>query len=357
MYQITGASLLKYSNIQPIPVEQSFGGEAGIFYFVPLIATFLNISALDATWFFLFLQVVTGVIVSGIAFLLMAKTLLGRCIVLIGVSMLGFVAWFASDVYVTYFFTVSFFPWILVLLEKKNYKMLCAYSFVLGLIIEYGNFVRSFSGLPLLVGALVLILFAFRFSRKTFLLLVFLFFGIGLVKGHIYRVIQNRNKYLKTQGYIVEQGSISHTFWHAVYCGLGFISNNKGIDFSDTCSAQKVKLINSHAQYLGFEYEMILRNEVWKLCLYSPNYVLRVLFAKIGVLFYYFLLFANVGLIAAYYARKPFYIELSYGVMLLVSALPGLLTIPNILYLIGFVSVATLYGIHSIIYMLNTEYS
>lgn len=343
--------------MQPIPVEQSFGGEAGIFYFVPLIATFLNVSALDATWWFLFFQVVIGVIASGSAFLTIAKTWFGKGVVLIGISALGLVAWFASDVYVTYFFTVSFFPWILVLLEKKDYKIICAYSFVLGLVIEYGNFVRSFSGLPLLVGSLVAILFALRFSRKTFLLLVFLFFGIGLVKVHIRRVVQHRNRYLEHHHYAFEKDTIQHTFWHNIYMGFGFITNNKNLNFSDTCSAKKVKQINQKAKYLKPEYEAILRNEVLKLCVYSPNYVLRVFFAKLGVLFYYFLLFANVGLLATYYVRKPLYIEFSYGAMLLISALPGLLTVPSLLYLIGFVSVATLYGIHSIIYMLNIRCS
>ena len=336
-------------------MEQSFGGEAGIFYFIPLLAASISISPLDAAWYFLLVQVVMGVVVSATAFFSIAKTLLGKCIVLIGVTVLGLVAWLVSDVYITYFFTISFFPWILILLEKKYYKILCAYSFMIGLIVEYGNFVRSFSGLPLLLGVIVAFVCSFRLSKKTLLTVGLIILGIGSVKLHIHTVINHRNRYLVSQGYVFKKEPLQHTFWHAVYTGLGFIVNNKNITFSDSCSTQKVKSLNSNIDYLSPEYELALCNEVINLCLYSPNFVLRVMFAKLGVLFYYLLLFANVGLIAAYYNPKPLYIELSYGVMLLVSALPGLLTIPNMLYLLGFASIATLYGVHSIIFALNRK--
>ena len=351
-----GVSLLKYSDIHPVPVEQSFGGEIGIFYFVPLIASFFKISALDATWFFLLIQVASGCLVAGTAFFSIAKTVLGKIVVVVGMIALSMIVWLVSDVYIVYFFTVSFFPWVIALLEKKHYKVLFIYSFVLGVVIEYGNFVRSFSGLPLLVGFIVATVYFYKISRKTFFLLIPLILGIGCLKLHVYTVIKHRDVYLKNQGYNFEKEQLQHVFWHSVYAGFGFITNNKNINFSDSCSANRVKKINSQAEYLKPLYESTLRNEVLKLCIYSPHYVLRVLFAKLGVLFYYLLLFANIGLIMTLYYPKPLYIEYSYWAMLLISALPGILTIPNTLYLLGFVSVAVLYGIHSIIYALNMRF-
>ena len=296
---------------------------------------------------------IIGVIASGTALFSIAKTFLGKIIVMVGVGLLGVVAWLASDVYTTYFFTVSFFPWVLILLEKKYYRILFVYGFLLGVIVEYGNFVRSFSGLPLLAGVTVALVCSLKFSRKTFLVSAFIVLGIGLVKFHIHTVIQQRDRYLQTQGYVFEKANLQHIFWHNIYMGFGFITNNKNLNFSDTCSVEKVKEVNNQIIYLSSEYELTLRNEVLKLCLYSPNYLLRVLFAKLGVLFYYLLLFANIGLLAAYYYPKPFCIEFSYWSMLLFSALPGLLTIPNIFYILGFISIATFYGICSIVYALN----
>ncbi len=356
LYQQTGISLLKYAKTQPVPVEHSFGGEAGLFYFVPLFASFFDLSALDAAWWFLLVQVFSGVFFAGTALLSQAKTLLGKSIVLFGVSGLGGVAWLSSDVYVTYFFTVSFFPWFLFLLEKKYYKSLCAYSLLVGLVIEYGNFVRSFSGLPLLVGTIVAVVCSCRVSRKTFLLLSLLTLGIGSAKLHIHNVIKHRNQYLHRQRYVFKEAKLQHTFWHNIYMGFGFITNNKNINFSDGCSMARVKEIDGQAVYLNSHYESILRNEVINLCFYSPNFVLRVLFAKLGILIYYFLLFSNIGLIAAYYSPKSWRIEIPYLAMLFIGALPGFLTIPTMLYLLGFVSVAVLYGVHSVIHFLNVYF-
>lgn len=324
-----------------------------MFYFVPLIAFHFTISALSATWYFLFGQVAIAIMTSGTALFLIAKTTLGKVITVVGIVSMGIVAWLASDVYVTYFFTVSFFPWVLVLLEKKRYRTLIIYSFLLGLIVEYGNFVRSFSGFPLLVGVSIAIICSLKNSRKTVLFLGCLFLGMMLVNIHIQSMINQRNSYLQDQRYVFEKDNIQHTFWHNIYMGLGFITNNKTLYFSDACSAKKVKQVNPTAGYLKPEYETVLRNEVLKLCLCSPHYVLRVFFAKLGVLIYYLLLFTNVGLLAAYYRPKPLYIELSYWGMMCISALPGILTIPNTLYLLGFISVAVLYGIHSIVHALN----
>lgn len=320
---------------------------------MPLIATFFNISALSAAWWFLLVQVVVGWVVSVSAFLTIAKTFLGKVIVIFALSALTVVAWLISDVYITYFFTVSFFPWLLVLLERKYYKTLFAYVFLLGIIVEYGNFVRSFSGLPLLVGSIVTLGCFLKLSRKAFLYFFIIFLAIGFVRLHIHMVIKQRDTYLKSQGYTFEKEKLEHTFWHNVYMGFGFITNNKNITFSDSCSMERVKNINPHAEYLKPEYEATLRNEVIKLCIFSPNFVLRVLFAKLGVLFYYLLLFANIGLLFAYYHPKSWYVEISYWSMFAISALPGILTIPTILYLLGFVSIAVFYGIHSLLYALD----
>lgn len=336
-------------------MEVSFGGEAGIFYFVPLIATWCNTSVFDAAWWFLCMQVTVGAIASSTALLTQAETWLGTGMVVVGIAGLATVSWIISDVYVIYFFTVSFLPWLLVLLQKKHYRSLLGYSFLLGLVYEYGNFVRSFSGLPLLMGFLVAVMFSLRNSRNTFLAILLFCAGSMCVKMHIHKVLSVRNAYLKEHKIDFLDYPLQHTFWHNIYMGFGFITNNRDIVFSDECSLAKVNQLNPQARYLDSLYETALKNEVLRLCFLSPNFVLRVFFAKLGVLFYYLLLFANIGLIAAYYAPKPLYVELSYWSMMLIGALPGLLTIPNMLYLLGFCSTASLYGIHSLIFYLNKK--
>jgi hypothetical protein len=353
IYQQTGISLLKYSGASLIPVEQSFGGEAGAFYFVPLLAKIFTISSKLATWYFFLGLVVIGTIVASSAFVFLSETLKGKSLSIIGICALGSVSWAIGDVYIGYFFAIAFFPWIIILLKQKFYKTLIGYCFVLGIIGECAHFIRSYSAVPLFIGTAVAIIVYYKNIRKIILPLSALLIGVLVVKMHISAVVKKRDHYLRQQGYIYEDDPIEHTFWHNIYMGMGFISNDYQLEFSDSCSAKKVKKISPQAQYLKPEYETTLRNEILKLTFKNPHYVLRVLFAKFGVLLYFLLLFTNIGLIAAYYYPKPLYIEVSYWAMILVSALPGILTIPITTYLLGFITACVLYGIHSIVYALN----
>ncbi|NDD59208.1 MAG: hypothetical protein EBZ47_08185 [Chlamydiae bacterium] len=356
LYQTTGIALLKTAGDHIIPLEHGFGGEAGAFYFVPLLATFFNISSAQATWLFFTTLALVGFVVGVIPLYLEAKTLLGKFIAILGVAALAYVAWLVGDVYIAYFFTVSFFPLFLWLLQRYS-VLIFGYGVFLGVVVEVGNFIRSYSALPLCVGILVaFFVYLYSLSHKKLLacsVLLSLYCGTVIFDYHIQKVLRERRIFLEKQGYKDIEYPLEHTFWHAVYCGFGFITNDKNLNFSDSCSAQKVQEVDPKAQYLDAEYEKTLRNEVLKLCIKSPHYVMRVLFAKLGVLFYFLLLFANIGLIAAYYYPKPLYVELGYWSMILVSALPGLLTIPTTTYILGFISACGLYGIHSIVYLLN----
>ena len=80
---------------------------------------------------------------------------------------------------------------------------------------------------------------------------------------------------------------------------------------------------------------------------------MRVIFAKLGVIFYYLLLCLIPAVWALFLPYMPARIHIAYWIALLWGALPGILTIPNILYVLGFVTSAWLYGLHLIVYALN----
>ena len=313
----------------------------------------MNISADRASWLFFTGLIIGAVFIAGSAFYALAETLLGKLITIIGTASIGVLSWMVGDVYIAYFFAIALFPWVLVFLEKNYYKALIIYCFFVGLLLYYAHFVRSFAGIPVLCG--IGIACSFFFKKKIKIIFPVCALLIGLVVGqlHIKYELEKRNNYLQSHSIVVQNDPIDHTFWHNIYMGFGFISNDKSLEFSDSCSHKKVIKINPQATYLKDEYESILRNEVLRLVFKSPHYALRVIFAKLGVLLYFLLLFANVGLIAAYYYPKPLYIEISYWGMIIISSLPGILTIPITTYLLGFISASSLYGIHSIIYALN----
>jgi hypothetical protein len=155
---------------------------------------------------------------------------------------------------------------------------------------------------------------------------------------------------LDTQGVAHDAAHLPHTFWHNIYAGLGFVTNDYGLYYSDNCSVAKVQEVAPEVVYLSEEYENTLRDETLKICKKHPQFILKMLFAKGGVLFYYLLAFANIGLVCAWFYRKPWYLEISYWLAMWFSALPGIVTVPVAPYLTGFFTAATFYGIHSIIW-------
>lgn len=352
MYQKVGIPLLKFSGKTPIPIEQSFGGEIGAFYFVPFIASFLKVSSSDAALIFFTSLISFGVFTSTCFFFVLAENKVSKTLAFILPSFLGLLCYAVGDVYCVYFFITALFLPLFFLLESKSYSFLLIYSVFFGVIGFYANFVRSHSFLPLIVAFLVIICMHFDFKKSIFLI-VLLCIGHYIGHLHIQYVISQRNDYLRENGYKIEKTNKQHTFWHAVYAGCGFISNDKNLYFSDSCSANAVAQINSSVPYLSPEYESILKHNVLRIMFKSPHYFMRVIFAKLGVLLYFFFLFANIGIIAAYYYPKPLYIELGYAVLLFVSALPGLLTIPITTYLLGFITATFFYALHSLIYALN----
>ena len=92
LYQKIGISLLKGTGSNVAPLEQSFGGEAGAFYFVPLVAKFFCLSPEVAVWYFFTSLAMAGTLIAGIALYVLAKTGLGRVIALCGTGALGFIS-------------------------------------------------------------------------------------------------------------------------------------------------------------------------------------------------------------------------------------------------------------------------
>lgn len=354
LYQTVHTLLLKTSGSGYIPLEESFGGEAGIFYFVPLIAHFFSLDPLDAAWYFL-----TGLVLLGaasmLAFFYMSTQSYGmRLYTSSMVFCMAYAAWSIGDVYVAYFTAISLLPWIFIV-DKKKTVFQYFYFFLIGFLSYYLDFIRSFAALPLLGGCVWWIIVFYGIQQKKYkkIFLHFFFLGFGFLVGFlpIYKTLQKRDVFLSHTGYVHNSSNkMQHTFWHNIYMGFGFITNNKMLDFSDNCSFSKALEVDPHVACYDHSYENILRSQVFQLCITSPHYVLRVLFAKLGVFIYLFLLFANLGSIAAWYYPKPWYIESLYGIVLFLSSLSGFATIPAGTYTLGFMTAACLYGIHSCLY-------
>ena len=145
------------------------------------------------------------------------------------------------------------------------------------------------------------------------------------------------------------QGNIdSHSIWHTVFIGFGYLNNRFGIEYKDENGIMSAQKINPNVVYLSKEYEAILKNLVFDFIIEEPHFVFSTIFAKMGHIFMYFLFYANIGLLCALFYRKNIYLDLSFAGALCFGALIGILSMPKPTYLFEFITFSAIFGIVSI---------
>jgi hypothetical protein len=91
-----------------------------------------------------------------------------------------------------------------------------------------------------------------------------------------------------------------------------------------------------------------LKWEVLRIVREDPFFVVRTVAAKAGVVMLYLLAFANVGLVAAARWRKQWPIDLAFWSAMAASCIFALVAEPRTSFLMGFIAMATLYGVVSV---------
>ncbi|MBT3455912.1 hypothetical protein HN446_02510 [bacterium] len=326
----------------------------GIYYFVPKIATFLNVSAELAYHLFFYFTLVLSF---SIGFFLMCQVfekLLSRVICFFCLAALFVVTCYVWGVYI---FMVAC-PVLLVSLaiyifhKRLNVIFLSFLLFLSGVFCYFSHFIRAYSCVAALLFIAIIIFFARDYTRKEkFLLLVFLSFGFACSLMYVKYLFEARDNFLAEHGknsFVVETEK-KHVFWHATLGGLGFVNNEYGIKFDDSTICKYVyKKFPEVKRYPSVEYELAAKKCVFAFIKEKPKFVLFNYFAKLGIIFLYFIIFANIGILCAVSRRKLLILDIAFFVAAVFSSIFGVLTLPNTIYLLGFIAVATLWGMISI---------
>ena len=138
-----------------------------------------------------------------------------------------------------------------------------------------------------------------------------------------------------------------HLFWATLYAGFGFLKylNVDNISFEDSCVADRVQQKRPDVSPLQtIEFEKVVKQEVMDLIKNQHFFVLVTLFAKLGVLFFYLLKYANLGFLALFFVRRIWWHELAWVFCLGLSALFPLMTLPQSNYTLSFITCSTLFG-------------
>ena len=357
-YQKTGIPLIEFDGTKLTPSFPS--DDIGIYVLIPKIATLFNLNIEQAINFFFYSILFVPPLIGIIGFLLYYQSTLQRIIAVGAMLLLTRQAYALGDVYLAYFACVTaLVPWSLYFYKRKKYdRSLLLYLFFAGIWIGFFNYIRTYSGIG--VGLFILTLFSLKYKAQWLKKISFtgiMFLGIAVPYIFFSNAYNTYKTYAQEQLVGFSIGEKNHVFWHNIYIGFGFLKygNPDDITYDDNFGTKTVQNKVPGITLKGNtpEYERTLKNEVLNLFKNHLQFVLFTLFAKIGILLFYLIKFANIGLLAAFFYRKPWQLELPFWIGMSFYSLFSILTMPFMEYALGFISLAALYGIISINYALN----
>ena len=176
------------------------------------------------------------------------------------------------------------------------------------------------------ISVLLLFLFPGKIQAKA-LLFAILVLGLAAPRLYFRHLVSRRDAFLvqNVPGY--QPGSSRHVWGHFLYSGLAFLSNPyvPG-EVTDETGKNKVRSVAPDAPYLSAQYDLVLLRETASIVRQHPVLVLFTIFAKLGIL---------AGVVAFWLA-------------LMLAAAPEVLYFPLPQYLLGLMSLATIYGVISL---------
>ncbi len=330
----------------------------GLFLYVPMLSYWFGCNILNAAHFFILGMAALSYILMMISFLYISKTLKGLVVTFfLFVFQCKFLLQ-AYDVYMAYFLAVSVIPLLLAVLKTKKTYWLFGGAFLIGFISAVANLVRGFSALPAVLACLVLGFFSKSFNYKQKIIALFFFaLSYSFINGHFLYEQKKSQEFLKTHVENVRIQAPQKGFWHNIYIGLGFIRNHYNIEYSDTSGRLAAQKVDPTIRYGNERYEKMVKELTFDLLMQDRHFVFTSLFAKLGVVFFFFLwCFGWVGLLLSYFYPKPWHEECAFIIGLGVSALPGILTVPVASYLTGFISMTFVYVIYSSLHAFNNGF-
>lgn len=337
-------------------LKAGFADDPGLYYFVPQLAARTGLSLEHAIDLFFgailavsFLVGIAGFLISLDGWPLKLWATFGLCLLL----------WFSykkGDVYLVLSAPViAFVPWLLYLLKKNAAgAAMSIFLFGTGLVAGFANEIRGYAATALLIFAAILVAFELRrgLARK-FLLLAALFAGFVVSVLYFSTLLARRDAFLVAAQPGYTQTVDHHSVWHSMYIGLGFIRNPYVAGYRDEVAAQAVHDISPSTPALSPEYERILRNETLRIAREHPWFIVATLLAKLRIILFLLLSWANFGLLAAALRPKGWAMESAFWMALAFTSLFGIIAIPQVQYLLGFMAFSAVYGIASLDWALS----
>lgn len=342
----TGVPLVAQANGILRPVDSGDG--PGLYLFVPLLARMTGLGVLNAATVFLYGLVALALEIGAAGCAFVWKDAPRR---VVSVGALAVAAWFTFEFGQTYTIPVVIVigaaPWLVavVIQPVSRLRWQCLIYGCVGLAAGLANMTRSHSGTVILVMATGLLILNGKVTgRRRLATFAVLMAGAVVALASFSVVFGVRDDYLaRTVPGYVKRAQTNHT-WHSIYIGLGYVKNPYGIRYLDEVAINRVHELAPQATYLSPEYEGALRTEVFRLARKDPAFIISNVLHKTWRLLILFVALTNVGLVAAIRHRKPWFIDVSFLLALLLAAAPGVFVLPLRSYVSGFIALSLIWA-------------
>ena len=282
----------------------AYGDDLGIFWLIPKLTRAFHLNLGQAIALFFGVTLAASFLLGISGFWLLYRHPLSRIVALAGLTALYFAGWKTGDVYIFYFAAaVAIIPLFLWLCRGSRHPAAMAVFLLFsGLLIGLTEVMRSHAGIATAVFLGIVLFWGTKFSRQWKLVAcgaVLLGAAIPLTAFHHAKT--QADAFLATHEPCYYMAPNGHVFWHSVYIGLGFLNNPYVSAYKDEVGFRAARSVDPTVIIVSPEYENILRREVFHLARAHPQFIITILAAKAGVALFDLLLFANIGLLAAWF--------------------------------------------------------
>ena len=202
----------------------------------------------------------------------------------------------------------------------------------------FASSVRGAAGVPLVVGAIaILLLQGGAWRRRLGLAAACAVCYFAMSTG----VVEAAKSYRDWKTGVAVPSEYRTNF-HSIYIGLGYVQNDYGITYNDSVAIEHALKVDPKATYLGPRYPKVMRKLVFDLARDDPGFIVDNLTTKAGLItrnaldrFWPALLLVSLGMLVGPYQRAM-RIAAGFAVpALAVGFLPPVLVIPLEEYALG----------------------
>jgi len=359
-FERTGVELVAYDDSCMLGEPNVLGpaglsDDVGSYYFIPKVVELTGVELNNVIHIFYGGFVLVSLLVGGVFLWRYCETVYGKMISLSALFLLAIIIAGIGDYYVySGAIPLMFLPWWLFIKKQNGINSIYLYSFFLlfSLIVSVGHLIRSYSG----VATLIFILISFLFFSKEYApkikvtsILVMLL-GLISVFGSFNKILDHRIEYLTSIDSKFELSG-DRIKWHNIYYSLGFLSNNYGVSGveshypHDYYSLKVAKSIKHDVILMSSEYERILKKQSIVFVKEHPLFFIKSLFAKLGVILMYLVIFMNIGLVLLFYYPLNLQLNLMFLSGIGFNTLFGLVATPEYQYLTGLFAFSVIYSV------------